>query len=392
VSSPPKRTRAKGSSRKMPVAPTTVAPVTPGTTVDPAVFLAERIGEYGIMGTNNRVPNSSHVPLPPPTYEFTKASHFRFGYDDGEWNRRPNDSALYWVDFGTSRRPPESFKEELRRALSEVFERHGKVTISNSGNFLSRALVHEAKSLGADFEQVTVEVEGFGVPEHDRSAPHRVAKVSLADFADFAERFSKLADTSDPWLAFEAYHGEVSTRPHLYTVARTHLVHANFDGHATRVVGPPIWTVSDHEQATGINRWLLATQKVGIPQILFWSPELLVSQLASPTWRERMRRASLDPPELAPGDVRWNAFALMKATYPDVTMAATGDAARGSKRLTEPFSRIQPRLAKYGHNATHFFALHRFLERLGAKPDLFDLGRAAKDGPPGKVYFGDVHV
>jgi hypothetical protein len=363
--------------------------------VSPAAFISERIKQFGVLGSNNRLPDEDRgpKPLPAPTFEFTKGNHFRFGFDGAEFNRRLHGSSTYWVDYGKASRAPEGFHLELRRAITEIFQKHGKMTITNSGNHTSRAVIFEAKRLGVPFEQITVQIEGYGVPYHDKTVPHRVVKVSWNDFAEFSRTFSKTAGCSDPWLALEAYHGHVSELPHIYCNTKITFVHMNYDHVRDEVVGPPVWCVADHEQSTGINRWLLATNKVGIPQIMFWSPELLVAQVTAEPWRDRMRRASLDPPQLSPLEVRWNTYVLFKTAYPKLGMAATGESARNDKTLLQPMEMLMRSLrrANMGYSTMHYFPLHRFMERLGASANLLNFGPSAKLGPAAKIDFGGVN-
>ena len=65
-----------------------------------ADFIREKIGEYGIFGSNNVVPNARHEPLSPLTYDFTKGNHLKWGFDRGEYNRRPSGSSGYWIEYG----------------------------------------------------------------------------------------------------------------------------------------------------------------------------------------------------------------------------------------------------------------------------------------------------
>jgi hypothetical protein len=374
-----------------PVAAKSPAPVAakPGVSHQPsaaATFVGERIKEYGLLGANSRVPGEGRKPLPKLTYEFSQRNHFRFGFDGVEFNRRPSPSACYWVEYGQPSRPAKTFQVELRQALAEICARYGKVGITNSGNSVSRAIIWEAKEMGLPVETVTLEIEGHRVPDHDKRLPHRQHKVSWDRFTEFARSFAETAGCPDAWLALEAFHGQVSSLPHVYCNTRLSVAHSNYDYIKGEIVGPPVWTLSDHEQSTGINRWLLASNLVGVPQVLCWSPELLVAQLTTRTFRDRIRRASVDPPTLAPTEMRWNTFALFKTTYPNLVMAATIEKARNDKGLTQKMDQLQGVLlrAHLGCNRIHHYPLDRFMKHMGIKPDFFDVG------VPAHAYFGRV--
>jgi hypothetical protein len=331
-------------------------------------FIEERLGTYGILGTNNRVPDHFfRDPPPKPTFEFTKGNHFRFGYDDGELNVRTSGAALYWVEYGKVSRKHEGIEAELARALREIYEKHGKLSITNSGNAACRALIIEAHEAGMDVEQVTIEIEGFPVPTPDPRVPNKQIKVEWDQYQEFAEEYSSKTSNADPWVALEAYHLQFTDRPHLLTHARLNISHNGWDSEKGMVVGISGWGAVDFENATSPNRWLLSSGRVGFPQPLYWSPELMAAQFDSPIWRNRTRRMSTVPPELPPSDAKWNSYWLFKKTYPNEPMAMSAEAARLGDKLKRQMNLLRRRLrrANPGAGNAHCAPFHRVLSQLG---------------------------
>ncbi len=116
-------------------------------------FIDQKIAEFGILGSNNRVTESTRwEPIPALTYELTKANHFRFGFDGAEFNARTSSSALYWVDYGRATRAHGGFISELRRALSEAHETHGPLSVTNSGSAISKVIICTAREMRVPIE------------------------------------------------------------------------------------------------------------------------------------------------------------------------------------------------------------------------------------------------
>jgi hypothetical protein len=332
-----------------------------------AGFIREHVGKFGLLGTNNRVPDDIERPvLSPPIFELTKDNHFRFGYDGGEYNNRNSSSANYWVEYGRPSRTHQGFVAELRRAIAQAYETHGALSVSNSGNAISRVVIALAKEMGILLEQITVDIEGYAVPAHDKSVPHSRYVVTWEALAEFAEKFSLISGCADPWIALEAFHGQVSSKAHVYSNARLHLANHNFDGIKNDVIGPPTWAVVEYEQATAVDRWLLGERRVGIPRIMFWSPELIAAQLDSSIWRDRIRRASLVPPEIPPSEIRFTSFELCKSAFPSLGMARSAEGARKDQSLSNTMSQLRTHLRRLnpGCNTTHYLPLHRVLALL----------------------------
>src|SRR5215470_12115448 len=99
-----------------------------------AAFISAHIEEFGILGTNNAAPDDlGRAPLPACTQEFTRENHFRFGFDGGEFNSRQSATAKYAVEFGRPSRSHQGFVAEFTRAMSEIDDIHGPLSVSNTG-------------------------------------------------------------------------------------------------------------------------------------------------------------------------------------------------------------------------------------------------------------------
>jgi hypothetical protein len=299
--------------------------------------------------------------------EFTRGQHFRFGYDDDAFCRRPSPSATYWVAFGRPARPSNAFRRELRQSLSDIFGRHGNMTLTNAGGPVSRAVIWEAKEMGLPIEVLTVEIEGHGFPSHNKAVPHRHHKITWEAFAAFAREFAETADCPDAWLALDAYHGVVSDRPHIHGGYGIRFFPDDFDA-------SPAWTVANDELSTGLHRWCIATERVAIPSVFYWSPELIVAQITSSSWRERVARASQTGLQTGPINMRWNTYQLVRSVYPNLTMSPTPELARSDAALDKRMSELSRELrrAHPSDNAVHHEPLARFLAHHDVRRDFYD--------------------
>jgi hypothetical protein len=348
---------------------------------DAAAFFSDRIDRFGIIGANNVVPDDFKADaLPPPKHQFTRDNHFRFGFNGVQFNRRTSRSATYWVEFGRPSRMHEGFSAEMRRALSEIHRVYGPLSITNSGNSISRGVVLLAKELGLDLELVSVEFDGQPIPAHDDAMPHRLHKKTWDEFVEFAHGFGRTAGCSSSWIALEAYHGSLSERPHIYTPATTVVVDHNVEARKFVRVGPPNWAFGSPEINTAINRWLLASGKAGIPQIMWWSPELMAAQLDSDIARWGFRESWVPPAAPAEAaeagpedDARKNrlTFDFFQHLYPDVPMTPITSLARNDQALNRKMRALRRTLVRANPrcDTTHFIPLHRLLGHLGVEFD-----------------------
>jgi hypothetical protein len=355
----------------------------------PAAFISQNIERFGLLGANNVVPDEEErEPLPPCTCEFTKGNHFRFGFDGREFNRRKFPAAKYWAEYGRPSRPHDGFLAEFTRAMSEIEDLYGPVSVSNSGNGLGRTVIAAAKDLGMSIEQITVGITGYPTPPHDEAIPNRHYQITWDEFAEFAVEFCHVAGCSEPWIALEAYHGHVSDRPHIYPVTalsllsfgrKTSFIHNNSLSDED-IVGPPNWSYIDLEPITAINRWLLACGRKGIAQILRWSPELIAAQFDAEAFRSWLRQAS-NPPPPSVDAAEWRAKlgsmrSVVQEAYPNLDMRSRSLATSEDPELNGKIQELQRRLrrANPGCLGWQCYPLHRFIERLGIRFD-FDFGQ-----------------
>jgi hypothetical protein len=340
---------------------------------NPAAFIDEHIEEFGILGTNNVVPdeNGNGEALPSCSYEFTKGNHFRFGFGAGEFNRRRSQTDKYWVEIGRPSRPHKGFVAEMARAIAEIYEMYGPFTVSNSGTELSRAAVAVAKDLGIRFEEITIAIKGFPAPPPDEGVTNHYHEITWDEFSKFAVEFCSIAGCSQPWVALQAYHGVRSERAHVYPLIAFFLHNHNWDN-GQHIVGPPNWSYIEQESFTAINRWLLATGRKGVVQILGWSPELMAARLDSKVVRDRVREVSSAPPSALFADLRAKLDAipsLLLDAYPNLRMTTSSLADSKDPELASKVQALRRRLrnANPGRNAAHAYPLHRLLEDLGVR-------------------------
>lgn len=333
-------------------------------------FIRANITTYGLLGANNALPaDLRRAQLPPSEPWFTSKEHFRFGYDGGEFNIRLCAGGRYWTDYGWTTRSPDSFRDEFNRALVEIASRHGKVSISATGGYIAQGILHAAKELDLAFEQVAIELEGYKTARLDQSIPTRLHKASWDEFTEFAYGFAERAGCADPWVALEAFHGEVAGLPHIYDGAEIRILNSSFDEDRREIVGPATWSLVDNEKFTAINRWLLAVGRPGYPQILRWSPELMAAQLTSEPWLKWLQGASRpNSPEARAAWLNQAArLQLFRSAFPGADMALDARRARGDAQLDEAMRIFARRLrrANPGCNTQHRIPLHRLIQRLG---------------------------
>ena len=249
-------------------------------------FIRQHIERYGLLGENNvesslgqRVPSVADDP------EFTKGNHFKFGFDGGVFNGRPTRSSIYWVEYSAITRSHRSFREELRQALIDVADRVGAFSVTSSRSYIAALVAAEATQLGLPVRRIAIEIEGLRPAHLAADGETERHTVSWDQFSAFAKEFAKCAGCSDPWIAFEAMHGHLSDLPHIYDGSEIRIENNNFDWSRRCAVGEAEWSLVDNEKFTAINRFLLEKGRLGIPQILRWSPELLAAQINSSPYR-----------------------------------------------------------------------------------------------------------
>src|SRR5262249_43299859 len=210
-------------------------------------FVIERIVEFGLLGTNNVVPHDRHRDvLPACNQDFTKANHFRFGFDDTAFGNRLCSSATYWVEYGKVSRLHQGFWPEWRRALSDIYEANGRLSVSNTGTVIAQFVVAAAREIGLPLEQITIALEGHVTPPHDESLPNRRYSVTWDEFEDFAVSYADHYGCPDAWVALDAFHGSMSDAANIYSAAPIVLHNHNYNRLRGRSVGPANWSLVDH--------------------------------------------------------------------------------------------------------------------------------------------------
>jgi hypothetical protein len=330
-------------------------------------FIRANLATYGLLGSNNALtPDLERARLPQSEPWFTSNEHFRFGYDGGEFNSRTCASGIYWTSYGRATRPFKSFRDEFNDALLEIASRHGNFSISATGGYITQGAIYAAKELGLSFEQVVIQLEGYRSSPIDPTLPTRIHKASWEEFTEFAYEFSDRAGCADPWVALEAFHGEVSGLPHVYDGAELQIQNSNFDEALDRKVGPATWSLVDNEMFTAINRWLIVQGRPGYPQILRWSPEIIAAQIASEPWLKWLQYASR--PDVVWAREAWpnQAAVLFYLSFPGILMAPGARLARFDTQLEETMKMLgrSLRRANPGCSMQHHSPLHRLLERL----------------------------
>ena len=346
---------------------------------DVEAFIATHLPRFGLAGGNNLGPiEADACATPGRPNGFTRNDHFEWGFGDGIFNRRSRDAERYWTEYGRPVRPHDGFRRELCRAVQEIADEHGKLSISADGGYVAESAIAAAKVCDVPFEQVVIEVEGFRAPSCDSSIPTQVHRVSQQEFRGFAEKFGSDAGCGDAWLALEALHGTLSPLPHIYDGTEIRLVNNAYDERRGTLVGPANWSLVDNEQFTAINRLLLLQGRPGIPSILRWSAELMAAQLDSPQWREWLR-ASSRPMAPASRSTWLNQAArvqLSMAAFPGVPMTVSMAARRSAPSFGEFMRRLSTRMSRNdvsGPNQ-HCWPLDRLAIRLGVSFD-FPFGK-----------------
>jgi hypothetical protein len=327
-------------------------------------FLRDNIKRYGLLGDNNRVSVDQLTrPRGTAVQEFTQDNHFKFGFDGNQFGCRDSYSSQYWVEYGAVRRSHAGFADELRKALTRASDSCGMFSVTSTRSYIAALISAEATNLGLSFKRVAVDIEGFqqahpdGAPETDRYL------VSWDRFDEFAMEFASLAGCGDPWIAFEAFHGELSDVPHIYDGAEIRIENNNFDVGNGTVAGPPDWCLVDNEKFTAINRYLIARRRRGIPQILRWSPELIAAQLDSPAYRHWLAEASA---MTASGPMvwlnQWARLALVRQAFPGLQFASGVAWDRSDQALDLKMKILRRRMKNVspGCKTQHRYPLWRF--------------------------------
>ena len=200
-------------------------------------------------------------------------------------------------------------------------------------------------------------------------------------------KFAAATGCQDAWIALEAYHGVISDLPHIFDGCDIRIFNSNYDEQRKSIVGPSNWNLVDNEKFTAIQRGLILTGKLGFPQFLRQTPELIASQLDSQVWRDWLRKASA--PDATPSFSVWcnqNArVRLMKDAFPGLQMAYDARRGRGDPEFDRQMRILSRKMRRSnpGCSRRHMIPLNRFASSMGVKYD-FSIGE------PERVY-GFVH-
>jgi len=333
-----------------------------------AVFIAANLQTFGLLGDNNLLAPDRRDEASGIAREFTLGNHFKFGFDGIAFNDRRLAASRYWVEYGAPSREHEGFQREFRRAIAQIHANYGTFSVTSTKSYIASTVAREARDMELDFKLIAIDIEGFNPVRIEDAARTERHSVSWERFCEFALNFSRAGGCSDPWIALEAFHGELSQVPHIYDGAELRLINNNFDTATKVAVGPLDWALVDNEKFTAINRYLLAENKPGIPQILRWSPELIAAQLDSPAYRDWLKRAQ--HASAASADIRVNKTArmqLMTDSYPGLQVTATFSNDRRDPRLKEQMKLLRRRMRNSapGRRMQHRYPLSRLAALLG---------------------------
>jgi hypothetical protein len=323
----------------------------------------------------------------------TRDGHFRFGHDTRQAGRRASPRQRYWTEYGRCARTPDGMAAELARAVGEMTERFGRLSVACLGGPVARAVAACAERQGIEARLVTVALDGSSppLPPAARLAVETV-EIGFEAFADFALAFAATAGCGSPWSALAALVAARDTWPHVADHGTVTLVNHGVDMLRGAIAAPTNLALADAEHATGLDRMMAIDGRPGVAQPLRWSPELVGAQLTAPPMRDWIAGA-LAAGAGAEGVGAGGAGVRGAGAAGEATSRAAEIRAwrrclpelgaqvpvvpwpdPGLRRRIEALGRRLRRLTP-GCDAVHYFPLHRLAERL----DL-DLGAALGEG------------
>lgn len=307
----------------------------------------------------------------------TRGGHFRFGHDLAEAGRRRSPRQRYWTEYGRCAREPEGMAAEIARAVGEIAERFGRLSVACFGGPVASAFAACAERRGLEARMIVVELDGSSPPLPGTRLPVERAEVSFAEFAEFALGFADAAGCVSPWSALAAFLAMRDTWPHVADHGTVMLANHGVDVLRAAIAAPANLALADAEHATGLDRMMDLQGRPGVAQPLRWSPELLAAQLAAPPLRDWIAAALAggtvaagEPTSRAAGIRAWRRCLPELGAQP----AATPWPDPGLRQRMDALGRRMRRRAP-GCDAVHYFPLHRLAERLGV-----DLGTELGEG------------
>lgn len=308
----------------------------------------------------------------------TRGGHFRFGHDLAEAGRRHSPRQRYWTEYGRCARAPGGMAAEVARAVGEMAERFGRLSVACFGGPVSSAVAACAERTGLAARMVAVVLDGSSPPLPPTRLPVERVEVTFAGFAEFALGFAEAAGCGSPWAALAAFLATRDAWPHVADHGAVTLANHAVDVLRAAIAAPPNLALADAEHATGLDRMMALQGRAGVAQPLRWSPELLAAQLTAPPLRDWIA-AALAGGAPAAGEPTSRAAAIRawRRCLPELgaTLPATPWPDPGLRQRMDALGRRMRRRAP-GCDAVHYFPLHRLAERLGV--DLGgDLGEGA---------------
>ncbi|WP_143707407.1 hypothetical protein [Uliginosibacterium sp. TH139] len=329
-------------------------------------FIESNRSLFGLTGTNNIVrgafsPNVESI----VRHEFYGAT--RFGFDGDMGCFKSHQSARYWVDYQPLTRRPDTFWNELLRALDAASAKVDVLGLCGVATLPNQALHAAALETGLPFELVVLSIDDEAP---DAITGSRVVSVQWPRFEDYCLQFSACTGSANPWVALQAFYGELSAGVPVDPSGMIKIVSNNFDEEMRKCVGPASWSVVDKEDDSAFIRWLSHKCRKGVPKIFRQTPELVAAAIETVHFRSWLASCSVSPIEKiaqASSDRAW--IAVFKSCLNDFSYPVISDVwglknAWSKTSLPEKMGNLRQKLVSLGASAdgVHLTPLSRFLE------------------------------
>lgn len=351
-----------------------------------AEFIKKNIDTWGAVGRNNKLLKRNQKNECIPKHSFTSKNHFVFGFNNNEFNFKISEADRYWTEYGSPSRRVKPFKVELLLSISEIYDSVGSISITSGNGHISELLAESASHLNFNFTAIRINiVDCFIASKNNKN--EIVIEKRFNEFEEFAWEFASITNCIDPWIAFEAFHGEFSDKPHLYAGADIKIENQNFDKKMKKFVAPPNWTMSDHEKFTAINRFLAYKNKIGFPHILRHTPELICSQINSDEFRSLFLKNGGS--EVLLNKNAWNnkqsQILLAQKTFPEKISLTSFKNKKSYPAFFQKMSALRlamkTEFGDHGPGSQHTWPLCRLLKKMGIEEDFLN-----NDSLYGKVF------
>lgn len=330
---------------------------------------------FGLIGTNNIVrspfaENEESIVC----HELFGAT--RFGFDGDMGCFKSHQSARYWADYQPLTRRPETFWNELLRALDAASAKVDVLGLCGVATLPNQVLLAAALETGLPFELVALSI--------DDEAPgaitgSRVVSVQWPQFEEYCLQFSACTGSANPWVALQAFYGEFSAGVPVEPNGMIKIIANNFDEEMRKCVGPTSWSVVDKEDDSAFIRWLSQKGQNGLPQIFRRTPELVAAAIETVHFRSWLASCSVSPVEKiaqASSDRSW--IAVLKSCLNDFRYPNSSDVlglkkAWSKTSIPEKMGRLRQKLVSLGASAdgVHLTPLPVFLGGYGSPYDFY---------------------